>query len=64
LPILGCTDAEEVGATAALFGIKLLDNQKHQKVSIELDCANLTKALCSDKKRTDLKTRLKCLSDH
>jgi hypothetical protein len=48
-PIPGCTDSEDAEAKVALIGIKLLD-----KVSVELDCANLTKALCSDKKRTDL----------
>jgi hypothetical protein len=54
LPIPGCTDGEEAEAKAAPFGIKLLDNQKHEKVSIELDCANLTKALRSDNMRIDL----------
>jgi hypothetical protein len=54
LAIRGCTDAEEAEAKAALFGIKLLDDQKQQKVSIELDYANPTKALCSDKKMIDM----------
>ncbi|KAM0857106.1 hypothetical protein ACQ4PT_048696 [Festuca glaucescens] len=50
-PMLGCSDAEDAEAKAALKGIMLLVGVGHDKIILELDCARAVMALRSP--RTD-----------
>jgi ribonuclease HI len=46
-PVPGCRDAEDAESKGAWLGLKLLDGLGHDKVILELDCANAVKALSS-----------------
>jgi ribonuclease HI len=46
-PSPGCIDAEEAEALGALSGIKLLTDRGHDKIILEVDAANVAKALRS-----------------
>jgi hypothetical protein len=43
----GCRDAEDAESKGAWLGLKLLDGLGHDKVILELDCANAIKVLRS-----------------
>jgi ribonuclease HI len=45
--VQSCRDAEEAEAKATLRGLEMMDDQRHDKIVLELDCASVANAIHS-----------------